>query len=761
MGSPPPSERLQRALAHFQAGAFPQAEALAKAEVQSQPKLDAAHALLARAQRMQGRPLDAAESCEAALKRLPSALMLWLELAMAQRAAGRADDAEATYRHILTMDTQHALAWHNLGNVLQSRAAWQEAVACYARALNIQPSLIASHFELGNAQLELGNTDAALAAWQEAVNMEPRLSVAWFRIGELLLDTQADRALVALENGLKHSPHEPTPLSQRSVLLTQAGRAQEALEGAELALTLAPKLAMAALAKGMALRGMGRHAQAREWLGQAAQAEEDLALKTEATYQQALSHHDQCEFDEAQRLANAVIDMSSSAQQRGTAQQLKGTLLFDMGRVAEAQHHFEQACRLTPDLMQARTSLVASGLYVDEDDGSANKALAQKVLSHASLNTQASAQTQQRSPAHKGRLRIGWLSGDFRHHSCAFFLEPLLEHLDRSRFELFAYDTGTSVDAVTQRMRQWVPNWRSVASLGSGDLAQVIAGDQLHMLIDLAGLTKGERLPAIAARPAPVQVSWLGYLGTCGHEAIEHRISDRWVESARTQHGFVEQAVVMDRPYLCYRPASDAPEVASLPMLSHGAPTFGSFNTLSKLSDRTVALWSRILKAVPNARLLLKTRALSDPGARAYTLARFAEQGVAGERIELVGWSPQVQHHLSLYQHLDVALDTFPFNGVTTTCESLWMGVPVVSRVGESVCSRQGLSLLNAVGLPEMACLDDDAVVARCVSLVAQPEALAALRADLRAQMARSALCDEAGMARAFEHVLEGLVRPG
>lgn len=763
---PMAKQRLQEALMHFQSGDTTRAEAMCKSILRSSPHLEAAHVLLTRAQRVQGFNKHALQSCKAGIRALPKSLPLLIELALIQRSSGRMEDAQATYRQILAVEPDNTTALHNLANLLQATGALDDAESLYRKVLALQPQMAAANFELGNVLAARQEPSAALLAWQRAVQVQPQLSQAWFKIGEALPDDRRTEAMDAFLTGLRYAPNDARSLALLSKLLSESGRSAEGEQYALMALRIDPKLPLAHYALGLACRVQGRTDAAVDALSVAAHTSDVAALRNEAVYLQTLCYIDQKRFSLAMPLAEALMPMSQTDQQRGVAHHLIGSVLFDAGRVLEAQEHFAAAVRISPDFMQHRISHTANALYVDEDNGQAHRALAEHLLGTLNVlpvhlpdaTTSSAGQVEIESPR---RIRLGWLSGDFRLHSCAFFLEPLLEKLDPNTFEFFAYDTGSRVDALMARFQQLIPHWRAVAHLQPADLVQTIAADRLDLLIDLAGLTDGGRIESLAAQPAPVQMSWLGYLGTSGHRAIQYRLTDRWAENPDGQACSVEQPIVLERPYVCYRAPADAPDVAPLPMLNGEGPVFGSFNVLSKLSDHTVALWSAVLHAIPNARLLLKTMALTDEAVKAHTLARFAEHGIHAERLELMGWAAEVKNHLELYHRVDVALDPFPYNGVTTTCEALWMGVPVVSLAGHTICSRQGYTLLHAVGLTELACLNDDDVVKRCVALVSDRHALAELRSQLRDRMANSPLCDAADMANAFTKAIHGVLKAG
>jgi predicted O-linked N-acetylglucosamine transferase (SPINDLY family) len=367
----------------------------------------------------------------------------------------------------------------------------------------------------------------------------------------------------------------------------------------------------------------------------------------------------------------------------------------------------------------------------------------------ASVEAPRAAHPNDRDPAR--RLRVGFVSSDLRTHSVAFFLCPLLEGLDRGAVEVVCYASGVRVDETTARIKALSDGWADVAGDSDAALAARVRADKIDVLVDLGGHTSGNRLGAFALRPAPVQVTWLGYPNTTGLAAIEYRVTDAVADPPGPDDArYPERLARLDGGFLCYEPWADAPAVSPPPAARGGAVTFGSFNNLSKLNARVVALWSRVLGAAPASTLLLKSSPLADAGTRALVERRFAAHGVGRERLRLAGEEPTVRRHLARYAEVDVALDPFPYNGTTTTCEALWMGVPVVTLAGDRHAARVGADLLHRVGLDDLVAPDEDAYVARAARLAHDRSALAARRAAQRELVARSPLCDRAAFARAM-----------
>ena len=365
-------------------------------------------------------------------------------------------------------------------------------------------------------------------------------------------------------------------------------------------------------------------------------------------------------------------------------------------------------------------------------------------------------------------LRIGYVSPNFFRHSVAHFLLPVLRAHDRTACEVFCYANSVLVDDTTRALRSAADHWREIVGRSDEEVAQLVRADRIDILVDLAGHTGDNRLLVFARRPAPVQVSWLGYPQTTGVEAMDYRLSDEITEPSGEADALGTETVVrLPRGFHCFgRPGEggsgdgcegEALEVGPPPALANGFVTFGSFNTVQKMPPALVTLWARVLLAVPGSRLLLKSLPDAVIADRYHGL--FAAQGIDPARVEFLRWTPSRAAHLRLYGRMDIALDTFPYHGTTTTCEALWMGVPVLSLCGDRHVSRVGASLLTRAGLPEWIAVDEADYVARAAAYAACPAGLSLLRAGLRDRMRASALCDARGFADDLEAAYRALWR--
>ncbi|HEY1763987.1 MAG TPA: tetratricopeptide repeat protein [Opitutaceae bacterium] len=439
------------------------------------------------------------------------------------------------------------------------------------------------------------------------------------------------------------------------------------------------------------------------------------------------------------------VDAECVAARFGRAQGL-----FRGFRIQEAIAEYDRVLARCPGHLEALSYRLVALHYVD---GISREQLLEEHVAYG--RTLPAAQPEVGRDFDPGRkLRVAFLSPDFRSHSCAFFIEPLLRHLDRSQFEIILYHDHFRTDAVSARLREQASIWRNFVGVSPAEVERTIRSDAPDILVDLAGhFCMTNRLPLFARRLAPVQLSYLGYPDTTGVSAMDYRFTDGFADPQGEADRFATERLVRFAPTAwAYQPPVDAPDIDAS---TRTAPvTFGSFNDPGKLSDSVLRNWSRILQAVAGSRLLLKGAGIENPGTKGYLLDRIRAAGIDPSRVELLERTPSVREHLALYNRIDIALDTFPYHGTTTTCEALWMGVPVVSLRGDRHVSRVGVSLLAAVGHSEWVAEDPEAYVRIATGLVSDRAALGALRSSLRSDVGRSPLLDHRAQAELFGQAL-------
>ncbi len=418
-----------------------------------------------------------------------------------------------------------------------------------------------------------------------------------------------------------------------------------------------------------------------------------------------------------------------------------GSALTGQGRFDEAIAAYREGLRRQPANARVYANLLLTLNYIVDSDP-------QKVFEEHLGWDRIHGHPADRLVAHDNprdpdkRLRIGYVSPDFRDHSVAYYFEPLIRAHHREVVEVFCYSVVPKADATTERLRSLADHWQDIHGWDDRRLARKIREDGIDVLVDLAGHTAHNRLTTFARKPAPVQVTWLGYPNTTGLSAIDYRLTDGIADPQGAERYYSEQLVRLPGCFLCYQPPADAPPVSRLPAGENGFITFGSFNNLAKINAAVIQLWSQVLRAMPGSKLLLKNPSLTDPARREQYYSRFEAQGIGKDRLELIGHTPTREEHLALYGRVDMALDTFPYNGTTTTCEALWMGVPVMTLTGAVHASRVGASLLTCVGLEEWIAGSPEALLTKTAELAADAEKLAGLRDSLRNRLAASPLCD-------------------
>lgn len=354
-------------------------------------------------------------------------------------------------------------------------------------------------------------------------------------------------------------------------------------------------------------------------------------------------------------------------------------------------------------------------------------------------------------------LRVGIVSPDLRRHSVAHFIEPFMQHHDRSRIELVVYYTNRVQDDVTARLTNHAAVWRTMDNITDLGLAQAIHADKVDVLIELSGHTHAHSLAAMHLRPAPVQATYLGYPASTGLSQIDYRLTDRTADPPGAEAMHAERLAYIDPCFLCYRPPHDAPEVTPLPRDSNGFITFGSFNSAQKLNKPLIDLWSRVLAAVPGSRLVLKNMNFTDEPLRMQIVGAFASSGIAPARLDIRKPEKDTRSHLSAYADIDIALDPHPYNGTTTTCEALWMGVPVITLAGERHAARVGTSLLASCGLQQCIAPSLDYYLAAAASLASDPQSLRVLRSGLRDRVRACSWMNETEHCRTMEALIRSM----
>jgi len=600
---------------------------------------------------------------------------------------------------------------------------------------------------------------------------------------------QADKAIELLGRAAMLSPAFLQVHSTLAGLLISKGRRSEAAQQLTAALNINRGWADGHAMLGAILGEMGQHEMAAEQFQQVVRLRPGNidALNDLGTMLKSLKRYDE---------AIAVLNRAVEARPDDARIRLNlGSALHMDGKIAQGIAEFQRAIEIHPRHIPLRVSmgnaLVSAGRLdeaiatyseataIDPADTAVHSQLLMAMLYIDSANTdpekfvEESARFNERHIARlprfpfssinkdpERRLRIGYFSPDLRLHSVSFFIEPILAGHDSLQFEVFCYADVGKPDAVSERLRKRVPNWRNVFGQGDAATADLIRRDGIDILIDLAGHSAGNRLKVFGHKPAPVQASYMGFANTTGVSTIDYRIVDRITDPpGESDRLHSEKLVRLESPFLCFAPPIDAPDPVPPPVLSAGRITFGSFNNLPKLSPGTIALWSAAMHAVPGSRMLIKAPDLQHPQIRQRCLTHFQSNGIGPDRLEFLGFEKNVASHLARYNQVDIALDSFPYNGTTTTCEALWMGVPVVTLAGRVHASRVGASLLTAVGRAQWIAGDAGHFAGIAAELAGDLPGLTEQRRTLREHLKSSALLDGPGFTKRFESALRRMWR--
>jgi predicted O-linked N-acetylglucosamine transferase (SPINDLY family) len=435
-----------------------------------------------------------------------------------------------------------------------------------------------------------------------------------------------------------------------------------------------------------------------------------------------------------------------------------GIALQDEGKLDEAVAGCRRALELKPGDAKTLSNLLLALQY------HAGVTLSKLAAAHAGYDRLHAAPLRTARRRHDNvrdphrRLRVGFVSPDFGRHPVGYFLIRGLENLDRDQWETVCYCDRIIEDDLTARFQAAAMSWRDVSCLSDKELTEQILADRIDILFDLAGHTAKNRLPVFACKPSPIQVTWAGYAGTTGLEAMDYILADRYEIPVEAEDHYCERVLRMPNGYVCYDPPGDASPVSPLPALKEGYVTFGSFNNPVKINRLVVEVWAKILHRLPHSRLVLKFKGMSDSSIAEGLAEEFASHGIDPRRIECLGWSAHATL-LAEYHRIDLALDPSPYNGGLTTCEALWMGVPVITCPGETFASRHSLAHLSNVGLTETIAGNPEAYVDLAVGLANDLPRLAAMRAGLRQRVAESPLCDGKRFAADWMHLFRGVWR--
>jgi len=651
----------------------------------------------------------------------------YFHLGVEHSEAGRSQQAKEMYLKAVQLNPGYVEAWNNFGVACRALQEPENAVEAYRMALKANQNCVKTRDNMAVCLLELGckaieqkDFKKASSALKDALVYNSKNADIYFNLGVMYAERQKwDRAKVNYELVVHLDPAHATAYNNLGVIHRRQGNLDAAVASFEKAVNIDPRMSLANKNLGAVYGAMGRMAESLRLTRVALEA---APKDAEAYNNLALLYRDQCDVD-------------------------------------KCVEHLEMCLTLDPENQHARSNRLMSLNYQSE------RTREEVFEAHRSWGES----IEKRTPAYSswkatggrdGLLRVGYISPDFYAHSVSYFIHAALRHHDPTYVHVTCYSDVVIEDDKTKLFRSFVPSWRSILGLPDEEVARLIHDDGIDILVDLTGHTGNNRLAVLARRPAPITVTWVGYPHTTGLSRVDYRISDERADPCDLPGLTTEKIVHLPECFLCYTPPEGAPPVVPRPAHeTYGCITFGCFNNLAKVSSLTIRLWCRLLHEVPDARLFLKSKAFMCTEVQDKFRRLFAAYGIEAHRLDLSGLQRQTGSHLQMYSLVDVALDTAPYAGTTTTCEALYMGIPVVSLRGNGIHAQSvGASLLAAVQLEDLVAGTEEEYVQKAAALARNSTRLSALRAGLRRRMLRSVLCDGPRHTSRLERLFASLV---
>ena len=624
-------------------------------------------------------------------------------LGVISHQTGDSINAERMIRKAIKLSPQLWQAHNNLGVVLKDQGKLKQAKVVYLGLLKAKPDYADAHSNLGVIYSEFGDMDNAISSLGRAIELKPESVDAHYTLGTVLfLQGKHELAVEQFEHVLLNDPDHVESRNNLGCAYLHSGQYKDAEAAFDQVIKQRPD-----------------HAQALNNRGRARQK----ILNFDLAHDDFLTAH-QLEKNNPEMLFNLAHNHQ------------------EVGEFTQAKELYEQVLVLKPDYLDAHSNLLMLANYLDDEPVQTTfegHVAWQRRVEQCFKIKLVSVLTRQKG----ARIRVGYVSADFREHSVAYFLKPLLANHHASKVEVFCYSNNTVSDDITLALKALAEHWTGVSQLSDQAFAEKIKQDKIDILVDLSGHTSGHRLATFLYKPAPIQVTWLGYPNTSGLSTMDYRLVDAISDPEGLTDSYCsEQLLRLPRGFLCYEGRDSVRYEVKPPVLNNTFITFGSFNNLLKVSDIAIQCWAKVLDAVPNSRLLLKSKQLGNPSTLKALSEKFSALGIDTARLDFRAYVDSKRGHLGVYDDVDIALDTFPYNGTTTTFEALWMGVPTVTLAGNRHAARVGASIMMHLGLEDYVAQSIEGYVEVAKAKATDLNALAALRAELRQKLKQSALCD-------------------
>ncbi|HEY8034957.1 MAG TPA: tetratricopeptide repeat protein [Methylobacter sp.] len=681
------SQQLQLAISHHQAGRLPQAEDAYRQILSIIPEHpDGLH--LSGVIAFQKGELDSAvELIDKAISANPEVADYYNNLGLALRAQGKPNAAIASYQQALLIRPDYAEAHNNLGVIFRGQGKPDAAIECYRKALAIMPYYVDAHINIGMTLRDLGRLDSASEHLHKAICTKPDSAEAYSNLGGVFrLRGKPDAAIECYRRTLAIMPNHLNAHINIGMALRDIDRLDSAIEHLRKAVYIKPESAQAHNNLGILLMEQG---------------ELDASVKC---YQKAIS----IKPDYAE------------------AYNVLGSALMEQGQQQQAIAAYEKGLAFDPCYFPLHHSLIFSASRMCSDDAKVFE-LSRQFGKQAEEGL--SRLSHSNNTISDRRLKIGYISGDFRQHSVAYFIRPILANHDKQNVEIFCYYNHYRIDRITRQLMGYANHWRSIFGVSDEDAAELIRQDAIDILVDLSGHTSHNRLLLFAQKPAPVQVTWIGYPSTTGLSAMDYRLTSIHRDPIGWNEQYHTESLVRLSTPVCFEPEEALPEINALPALKNDYLTFASFHVPNKITAITISLWAKVLYALPTAKLVLAPDTAKDQ-----IIRQFQVLGISADRLSFFCHQPLPQY-LALHNEIDIMLDTFPYNGSTVSRHSLWMGIPILTLAGRKAVSRVGLALMAQLGLETFAAESEEVFVENARRWANDLDGLAQVRNTLREKM--------------------------
>ncbi|GAB4833345.1 hypothetical protein Ancab_031589 [Ancistrocladus abbreviatus] len=711
----------------------------------------------------EARLVDAAESYQKALSADPSykpaaecLAIVVTDIGTSLKLAGNTQEGIQKYYEALKIDPHYAPAYYNLGVVYSEMLQYDLALTCYEKAVLERPMYAEAYCNMGVIYKNRGDLEAAIACYERCLAVSPNFEIAKNNMAIALtdlgtkvkLDGHIDQGVAYYKKALSYNWRYADAMYNLGVAYGEMLKFDMAIVFYELAFHFNPHCAEAC-------NNLGVIYKDRENLDKAVECYQ-MALSINPNFSQSLNNLGvvytvQGKMDAAaSMIEKAIIANPTYAE----AYNNLGVLYRDAGDISRAIEAYEHCLKIDPDSRNAGQNRLLAMNYINEghDDKlyDAHRDWGRRFMR---LYPQYTSWDNPKEPERS--LIIGYVSPDFFTHSVSYFIEAPLSHHDPTNYKVVVYSAVVKADAKTIRFREKVikkgGKWRDIYGVDEKKVANMVREDRVDILVELTGHTANNKLGMMACRPAPVQVTWIGYPNTTGLPTIDYRITDTLADPPDTSQKHVEELVRLPECFLCYTPSPEAGPVSPAPALANGFITFGSFNNLAKITPKVLQVWARIFCAVPNSRLVVKCKPFSCDSIRHRFLSTLEQLGVEPVRVDLLPLILLNHDHMQAYTLMDISLDTFPYAGTTTTCESLYMGVPCVTMQGRVHAHNVGVSLLNKIGLGHLVAKTEDEYVQLALQLASDLTSLSKLKMSLRDLMLKSPVCDGSSFTRSLE----------